>query len=109
MRTLAEILDAAKVGEPVTPEESLYALLAVDALTTFDDTDLFREVEAVREGKATTSAEHRFGERFKRWKRALAESPKDWLGPDHDPARPEVAARVRSSRRLVDKIAGGGV
>lgn len=106
MRRLADILAAAKVGEPTTHEECLYALLAMDGLTTFDHTDLMAMAEDHRDGKShkLITPEFRWSESFRRWKMALDRSPRDWLGPDHDPANPEVADRVRAARRLLDKV-----
>lgn len=107
MRTLAQILSAAKVGGPTTHAECLYALLAMDGLTTFDHQDLMAMAVEFRDGKPNKliTPESRWGESFRRWKTALGRSPRDWLGPNNDPANPEVAARVRAARRLVDKIA----
>jgi hypothetical protein len=101
MRTLFEIIDAAKVGEPTTHEECLYALLAYSGLCHFDSSAL-RQL-AFEPSKFRTP-ERQAEESFKRWKAALAKSPKDWLGPDNDPANAECRERVRMARRLFDKV-----
>ena len=101
MRTLFEIVDAAKIGEPTTHEECLYALLAYSGLAHFDSSAL-RQL-AFEPSKFRTP-ERQAEESFKRWKAALEKSPKDWLGPDNDPANEECRERVRMARRLFDKV-----
>lgn len=101
MRTLFKIIEAAKIGEPTTHEECLYALLAYSGLSHFDSSAL-RQL-AFEPSKFRTP-EHQAEESFKRWKMALAKSPKDWLGPSNDPANEECRERVRMARRLFDKV-----
>jgi hypothetical protein len=103
MRTLFDIIESAKVGEPTTHEECLYALLAYSGLAHFDSSAL-RSL-AFEPSKFRTP-EYQAEESFKRWKMALAKSPKDWLGPSNDPANEECRQRVRMARRLFDKVAG---
>lgn len=104
MRTLFEIIEAAKVGEPTTHEECLYALLAYAGLAYFDK-------EAVRklafEPSKFRTPRHESYESQRRWKAALAKSPRDWLGPGNDPANEDVRERVRLARRLFEKVKGG--
>lgn len=57
MRTLGSILNAAKVGEPVTAEETLYALLAVEALSVFDHQTLRKLGRSEGEVTSATSAQ----------------------------------------------------
>ncbi|MGH7180295.1 MAG: hypothetical protein ACREJC_23150 [Tepidisphaeraceae bacterium] len=101
MRTLSDIIEAAKIGEPTTHEECLYALLAYSGLAYFDSSAL-RHL-AFEPSKFRTP-EHQAEESFQRWKMALAKSPKDWLGPSNDPANEECRERVRLARRLFDKV-----
>ena len=101
MRTLFEIIEAAKVGEPTTHEECLYALLAYAGLSYFDSSTLRRlafEPSKFRTPEGEAEESHR------RWKMALGKSPKDWLGPENDPANEECRERVRLARRLFDKL-----
>lgn len=105
MRTLFEIIEAAKIGEPTTHEECLYALLAYAGLAHFDASAL-RQL-AFEPSKLRTP-ERQAEESFKRWKMALAKSPKDWLGPSNDPANEECRERVRMARRLFDKVVPKG-
>lgn len=103
MRTLFDIIEAAKIGEPTTHEECLYALLAYSGLSHFDSSAL-RQL-AFEPSKFRTP-EFQAEESFRRWKMALAKSPKDWLGPSNDPANEECRERVRMARRLFDKVVG---
>lgn len=102
MRTLLEIIEAAKVGEPTTHEECLYALLAYSGLAHFDSSAL-RHL-AFEPSKFRT-AESEAEESHRRWKVALDKSPKDWLGPGNDPANEACRQRVQLARLLFDKIA----
>lgn len=102
MRTLFEIIDAAKVGEPTTHEECLYALLAYSGLAHFDESALRRL--ATTPASRFITAEFESDESFRRWKTALGKSPKEWLGPNNDPANPECVKRVRLARKLVDNL-----
>lgn len=103
MRTLFEIIEAAKVGEPTTHEECLYALLAYAGLAYFDESDL-RKIAFDPPSKFLTP-ERRAEESHRRWKMALSKSPKEWLGPSNDPANEECRQRVRLARRIFDKVA----
>lgn len=102
MRTLFEIIEAAKGGDPTTHEECLYALLAYSGLSYFDSSALRKlahEPSNFRTPQSEAEESHR------RWKVALDKSPKEWLGPSNDPANEECRQRVRMARRLFDKVA----
>jgi hypothetical protein len=101
LRTLFEIIEAAKVGEPTTHDECLYALLAYSALSHFDSSALRKlafEPSKFRTPDGEAEESHR------RWKMALEKSPKDYLGPNNDPANPECRDRVKLARRLFDRV-----
>lgn len=102
MRTLFEIIEAAKIGEPTTHEECLYALLAYSGLSHFDQSAL--RALGFQPSHFRTP-QHEAEESFRRWKIALDKSPKDWLGPNNDPANEECRRRVALARKLFDKIA----
>mgnify|MGYP001589394393 CR=1 FL=1 len=102
MRTLFDIIEAAKIGEPTTHEECLYALLAYSSLAQFDSLAL-RQL-AFKQSQFRTPAQQA-EESFKRWKKALAKSPKDWLGQSNDPANDECRTRVKMARQLFAKVA----
>lgn len=102
MRTLFDIIEAAKIGEPTTHEECLYALLAYAGLAYFDSSALRQlAFEPSKFRTPTREAE----ESHRRWKMALDQSPKDFLGTNNDPANEDCRKRVRLARRLFDKIA----
>jgi hypothetical protein len=101
MRTLFDIIEAAKIGEPTTHEECLYALLAYAGLAHFDSSALSQL--AFKPSNFQTP-EYQAEESFKRWKMALAKSPQEWLGPSNDPANEECRERVRMARRLFNKM-----
>lgn len=102
MRTLFEIIEAAKAGEQTTHEECLYALLAYSGLSHFDESALRH---LAHEPSKFRTPQSEAEESFRRWKAALNKSPKDWLGPSNDPANEVCRARVRLARRLFDKVA----
>ncbi len=102
MRSLFDIVEAAKVGDPTTHEECLYALLAYSGLSYFDESAL-RKLAFEPSKFRTPQGEAE--ESFRRWKVALERSPKDWLGPSNDPANEECRERVRMARRLFEKVA----
>lgn len=106
MRTLIEIIEAAKVGEPTTHEECLYALLAYSSLASFDESAL-RRLAFEPPSKLRTPA-WEAEESHRRWKAALVKSPREWLGPTNDPANPECRERVNLARRLFDRVAAKG-
>lgn len=104
MRTLFEIIEAAKVGEPTTHEECLYALLAYAGLAYFDSSAL--RMLAFDPPSKFRTPEREAEESHRRWKAALDKSPKDWLGPSNDPANEACRRNVRLARKLFDKITG---
>ncbi|MNO61326.1 hypothetical protein D3C76_519730 [compost metagenome] len=109
MRTLGQIIEAARVGQKPDVDELRYAVCAMDALMTFDRNAFFRLAEAEQDGKKpflTSSAVWQRDEHFGRVKRAMEKSPKDYLGPNYDPDRPEVQQRRRSAVALLDKVMG---
>ncbi len=107
MRTLLEIIEAAKDGQMPTHEECYWALLALEALHGFDSRALLEMPENAKgmgaEGLALwldiTSSES-----FNRFKAALNRPPKAWLGPANDPSNPECQRRRELGKRLLDKI-----
>lgn len=97
MRTLGEILEAAKSGQRPSPDECYWSLLALEALATFDSAAWVRLVEG--HGSAMTAYE----EQFALWKRALAADPQVWVGPNNDPANPAVQRRRKMALGLFAK------
>jgi hypothetical protein len=109
-RTLAQILEAAKSGEPTTHEECLYAMLALDSLLYFETRDGMLcpksrdpHFELCRRQKASHDRRHR----------VLNMPPRDWIGPEHDPANPEYLkwrnAMIQITDRMIDQVLGNEV
>lgn len=89
MRTLAEIVEGAKDGDKPTPEECYWAMLALDALRTFDHMALMELSWNAQKAASPFGLKLQAEESFSRTRRAFAVSPQDYLGPSHDPANPE--------------------
>lgn len=108
MRTLGEIIEAAKAGEHPDYDELRLAVCALDALMTFDRDAIWKLAAAEQEGKRPMlvwSAVWQRDEQFGRVRRALAKSPRDFLGQTYDPDSPEVQARRRKALALFDRLA----
>lgn len=116
MKTLGEIIDAARSGERPDYDELRYAVCAMDMLMTFDRQAIWKLAEAESESKRpflVFSGVWQRDENFGRVKRAMARPPKEYLGPNYDPDRPEVQERRAKSIALMNKMisnagAGGG-
>ena len=102
MRTLSEIISAAKSNEPVDVEELRYALCALEGLASFDSMELRRLAE---EKKPSTWSRYELS--FHRWKAALSKSPKEWLGSQYDPANPEYQKRRIAANKLMNAALAG--
>ena len=102
MRTLFEIIEAAKSNQPLTVEEGRYAICCVDGLSTFDHNDIRRLAQG--RGSAMQYAE----DGHQRWHRALNMSPREYLGESYDPANLDYQSRRQVSLRLFKKIAAPG-
>jgi hypothetical protein len=100
MRTLGEILTTAESGELPTHDECYWALVAMAKLEAFDSSDTTRNLAV----ESPVARQMRAEESFKRRKRAYASDPKAWLGPEHDPTRPEVQERRQAALRLFEKV-----
>lgn len=109
MRTLSEIIEAAKSNEVVANEECIYAICAMSGLSTFDTMDLMKMAQDEKEGKPNLRAWHRYEESFRRRKMALGKSPKEWLGLSHDPANPEYQKRRGLANRVFDAALDGSL
>jgi hypothetical protein len=103
MRTLFEIIEAAKNNEATTPDECRYAMMAIDALSTFTTRDLRNIGFEIREAKVM-GAKRLAEEDHKRWHRALNKAPDEWLGHENDPNNPDYQKRRRISLGLMRKV-----
>lgn len=102
MRTLFEIIEAAKSGKKPTYDECYWAMLALDSLGSFDRMSLRKLATPGN----VTSAKFEWSESFRRIKRALDRDPKKWMGPNNDPSKPEYQKRRNMFKKLVDKVIG---
>ncbi|HCU2081809.1 TPA: hypothetical protein OUI22_000427 [Pseudomonas aeruginosa] len=110
MRTLGEIIEACRNGEKPDVDEMRYAICAMDALMTFDRQAIWKLAEAEQEGKKPMlvwSALWQRDENFGRVKRALAKSPKEYVGWNNDPDNPEFLARRSKSIKLAESLMKG--
>ena len=103
IRTLLEIIDDAKGGNMPSHEECYYAMLAYDAMFLMDHNKLLNEFtrEKPRQGPLRRALAENS---FKMYQGALAKSPKEWLGPNHDPMAPECQQRRKVSLAIWDKF-----
>lgn len=92
MRTIAEVLELVKGGGDATEEELRYTLIALEALSTMDGSALRR------------ASRMEWGERFTRWKRALNQQPKKYVGWNNDPDNPDYQRRRKESLALLKRI-----
>jgi len=99
MRTLIEIIEGAKDGNKPPHDECYFAMLALEALSTFTTRDLRNVAFETREAKVL-GAKMLAEEDHKRWQRALNAEPDKWLGPNHTPGTPE----QKQGRRVANAI-----
>jgi hypothetical protein len=105
MRTLSDILEAAKDGgSPPLAEELLYAMLALEQLWSWDARH-YRE--AVLGDKKPEFVKMRLENDFQRGKKAMAVDPKVWLGPNHDWNNPENRRRRAVAVKLYERAVAG--
>lgn len=107
MRTLGEIINAARNGERPEYDELRYAVCALDGLSTFDRVAFGRLAEAEQENKRpmlTNSAVWQNEENFRRWKNALGMSPREYLGPRYDPDNPESVKRRKAAIAFTERF-----
>lgn len=103
MRSLGDILDAAKSGERPTDDECYFAMLACEQL--FIMTQRLHG-EAIFGAKPQTPAtlQRRAEENFQMAKRAMATDPKTWLGPNNDWTNPDNRKRRETALKLFAKV-----
>lgn len=108
MMTLGEIIEAAKSGERPEYDDLRLAVCAMDALMTFDRQAIWKLAEGEQQGKKQIliwSSLWQREEQFQRVKRAMAATPKVWLGPDNDPDSADVQERRRVSIAIMGGVA----
>lgn len=100
MRTLNEIIEACKGNTPVTTEECMYAVCALEALSSIDRGSMMEMWEAA-ENNHEIYLMNRCEESIEMWKRALAISPRDWIGWNNDPSNTEYQERREMFNKIV--------
>lgn len=108
MRTLGEIIEAARSGERPEYDELRLAVCAMDMLMTFDRQAIWKLAEGEQKGKKPIlvwSSLWQRDENFTRVKIAMAKDPKSYLGPNYDPDSPAVQERRRMSIAIMEGVA----
>ncbi|MBC3485727.1 hypothetical protein HU750_08585 [Pseudomonas sp. SWRI50] len=108
MKTLGEIIEAAKSGERPDYDDLRLAVCAMDMLMTFDRQAIWKLAEGEEKCKKpflTWSGLWQRDENFTRVKRAMAMDPKAYLGANYDPDSPAVQERRRMSIAIMDGVA----
>lgn len=103
MRTLLEIIESAKDGDKPSHDECYFAMLALDALSSFTICEL-RDVGLEGRHSKVIGAKMMAEEDHKRWKCALNKAPDEYLGPNNTPGNPVQQARRRTSKAIMEKM-----
>lgn len=107
MRTVGEILDAAKAGgEWPTHEECFWVMQALEQAWLMTSS---KYREQVFSPKRTDLAKMLCENNFQMAKRLMAANPKTWLGPTRDYSRPENRKRREIAVKLYDAAASGNL
>jgi hypothetical protein len=101
MKTLFEIIDAAKSGEKPTHDECYWAMLALDALLYFESRAIS---QLANHPSKLLTPEFYYKESFNRRKNAYSKDPKTWVGPNNDPSSKEYQKRRAIGLKLFDKV-----
>ena len=103
MRILLEIIEEVKDGGRPDYDELRYALLAYQAMFFFDHKNLLEEL--TREKPRQRFIKKMMADNsFNMLKNALNKSPKEWLGPNHDPDNQGCQEFRKSANKLFDKV-----
>jgi len=75
-------------------------MLALVSLHTFD----FMALQRLANPPKSRTPELEYKDSWKRAKKACGKNPKDWVGPNNDPANPEYQRRRRIALALFKKV-----
>jgi hypothetical protein len=101
-KTLSEIIESCKDGERPEYDELRFAVLALSHIQSFNFQDMLKVYQK--------SPDEPFGlkriaeESFNRTKRVMAVPPKEYLGDNWNPDKPEYQKQRKVMRRLANKI-----
>lgn len=105
MRTLYEIVESAKDGEKPDYDELLYSLLVYSSMFGLEHRQLREELmrdkpqpQFLRDMKLKNS--------FDMYKGALNKSPKEYLGWNSDPEKPDYKRMRSAGKKAIDKLSG---
>lgn len=107
MRTLSAIIDDVQDGIKPDYEELRYTVVALLALRHFDANAIRKLYQRERDGKykpALFGLEWEAKESHERYRRALAVSPKDYVGPEHDPDTEECQRFRRMAKGVLKHL-----
>ena len=105
MRTVSEILDAAKTGgERPSHEECYWAMLALEQIWCMTQRAYGNQIYTP---KKDNFAKMTLENNFKTGKTMLAADPQYWLGPSHDWSNQENRKRREVSLKIWDKAVNG--
>jgi hypothetical protein len=101
VRTLSEIQEASRFGEPVTEQELRYALEACRCLLVMLHNDLahFAADDSMTMPKVKSKSNHH----WEMIKRAHGGSPEKWLGPDNLPGNPDLKKRAEIAAKIMER------
>lgn len=105
LRTLVEIIEAAKDGQMPTHEECYWAMLALESLYGFDRKAI-REL-ATKPESVFNTPKYQYEMSHQRREAASKTAPKEWMGPSFDPANPEYQATRSACKKVVDNFLKG--
>jgi len=110
-KTLDQIIDDVQDNKKVSNEDLRYSILVLNSLLNLSSQslrELHRGEILVKEGKKKKIIIHdpiyHSEENFRRSKQAMSMNPRDYLGWDNLPENPEYRKRIKTGRKLIDKI-----
>ena len=103
MRTLFEIITDVKDGEKPDYEEIRYALLVYEFMFNMDHRVLQEELLREKDSPGFIK-KMRVDNSFDMFKKALGKSPKEYLGPNHDPENTEYQKHRKIGKKILNKI-----
>ena len=107
MKTLGQIVEEIYDGGKPDYESLRYAMVAINALRVFDQRALLNLYLAKLDGKKpilTYDPEYQANESLRRAAAAFEKSPKEYVGPSHDPDTEECQRWRRLGKKLMAKL-----